>query len=121
MSTLIKSFYFAFQGLGYLVRTQRNARIQITIAILVTALGVWLGLPLDHWAILVLSMALVITAEAANTVIEVLLDWIQPEYHPKAKVVKDVAAGAVLLSASLSVIVGLLILGPPLWAHMPGN
>jgi undecaprenol kinase/diacylglycerol kinase (ATP) len=117
---LVDSFRHAFAGLWYALRTQRNSRIHLTVAIGVVALGLWLGLSYTQWAVLTLTIGFVLVSEMLNTVAESLVDLMCPEYHPQAKIVKDVAAGAVLLGAMLSVIVGLLVLGPPLWARIFG-
>jgi len=118
---LFESFRYAFAGLAYALRTQRNTRIHLSIAAIVIALGLWLGLPVGHWAILALTIGFVLVSEMLNTVTETLVDMISPDYHPLAKVSKDVTAGAVLLTAIVSVIVGLLVLGPPLWARLFGG
>lgn len=118
--TIIDSFRHAFAGLWYALRTQRNTRIHLTIAVAVVALGVWLGLSFTEWAVVVLTIGLVLVSEMLNTVAESLVDLISPDYHPQAKIVKDVTAGVVLLGAVLAVIVGLLVLGPPLWSRLLG-
>ncbi len=118
---LLESFRFAFAGLGYALRTQRNTRIHLTVAALVVALGLWLRLPPAHWALLALTIGLVLVGEMINTVVETLVDMITSDYHPLAKVTKDVMAAVVLLTAMFSVIVGLLVLGPPLWARLFGT
>jgi len=118
---IIESFRFAFSGLGYALRTQRNTRIHLTIAAAVVALGLWLGLSPTQWAVLALATGFVLVSEMLNTVAETLVDLVSPGYHPLAGVVKDATAGAVLLTAIISVIVGLLVLGPPLWARVFGN
>jgi len=115
---LRSSFRYAFAGLWYAWRTQRNTRIHLTVAGAVVALGIWLRLSPMEWALLVLTIGFVLVGEMLNTVAETLVDLVSPDYHPLAKVVKDVAAGAVLLTAIISVICGLLILGPPLWRRM---
>ena len=115
---ILDSFRFAFSGLRYALRTQRNTRIHLSIAAAVVALGVWLNLPFTQWAILALTVGFVLVGEMLNTVAETLVDLISPGYHPLAKIVKDVTAGAVLLTAIISVIVGLLVLGPPLWERV---
>jgi len=97
------------------LRTQRNARIHLSVALLVIALGLWLGLNRTEWAIIILTIGLVLAAESFNTVAEAAVDLATAEYHPLAKIAKDVAAGAVLLTAITAIVVGLLILGPPLW------
>jgi len=117
---ILDSFRFAFSGLWYVLRTQRNARVHLIIAVLVVLLGLWLGLPPTQWALLVQTIGFVLVSEMLNTVAETLVDLINPGYHPLAKVIKDVTAGAVLLAAAVSVVVGLLVLGPPLWARVCG-
>jgi len=100
------------------MRTQRNAWIHSTIAFVVFIVGLWLGLPPRDWAVIVLTAALVFTAEFINTSIEVTVDLASPEPHPLAKIGKDVGAGAVLVAAMAAVLIGLLILGPPLWQKL---
>ncbi len=117
---IIEAFRVAFAGLWYTLRTQRNMRVHLTIAGVVAVLGLWLNLPADQWAILALTSGLVLVSEMTNTVIEKLVDLVCPEYHPLAKIVKDMMAGAVVLAAIVAVIVGLLILGPPLWNELIG-
>jgi len=111
---LLDSFRYAFAGLSYALRTQRNTRIHLAIAATVVAMGVWLGLSFTDWAVLILTIGFVLVSEMLNTVAETLVDLINPGYHPLAKTIKDVTAGAVLLTALISVIVGLVVLGPPL-------
>jgi diacylglycerol kinase len=86
----------------------------------VIALGAWLSLSRIEWAILALAMGLVWIAEFFNTALEAVVDLASPDIHPLAKVSKDVGAAAVLIAAITSVVVGLLILGPPLWARLFG-
>jgi diacylglycerol kinase len=82
--------------------------------LLVIGVGIWVGLSYQAWAILMLTIGTVLVAEMLNTALEALVDLASPEYHPLAKNVKDLAAGSVLLWAIVAVIVGLVILGPPL-------
>jgi len=111
---LRRSFGNAFAGLWTVWRTQRNARIEVGISLVVIVMGVLLRVDLREWAILVLTIGLVLTAECLNTVVEAIVDLVSPDYHDLAKVAKDASAGAVLLLSIFSVIIGLLILGPPL-------
>jgi len=108
----------AGEGLFYAIRTQRNFRIHLVATALVVLMGVWLRLPGASWAILALMIGLVLVTEMMNTAAEALVDLASPDYHPLAKLVKDVAAGAVLVIALTSVVVGLIILGPPLLAEL---
>ncbi len=115
---LIASFGFAFAGIGYLFRTQRNARIHLAVAVIVCVLAAWLRVTRLEWAILVLTIACVLILEGLNTALEAVVDLASPQIHPLAKVAKDVTAGTVLVAATAAVIVGLLILGPPLWGRL---
>ena len=115
-SRIVDSFGFAFAGLRYCLRTQRNFRIHIAVAVLGTIAGLILGLGLIEWAVFATMVAMVLAAEMVNTMVESLVDLVTTEYHPLAKVAKDIAAGIVLLTAMASVIVGLLIFGPRLLA-----
>lgn len=114
----IASFRHAFHGWWYVIRTQRNAWIHASITTLVLILGLWLRLPARDWAVLILVIAMVWSAEFFNTSIEAVVDLASPVHHPLAKVGKDVGAAAVLIAAGAAVLVGLLILGPPLWQQI---
>jgi diacylglycerol kinase (ATP) len=114
----IASFRYAFQGWWYVLRTQRNAWIHAIASSLVFVLAAWLRLPAAEWAILILVIALVWSAEFLNTAIEAVVDLASPVHHPLAKVGKDVGAAAVLIAAGAAVLIGLLILGPPLLAKI---
>ncbi|MBI5824971.1 MAG: diacylglycerol kinase family protein [Chloroflexi bacterium] len=111
----IESFRHAFHGWAYVLRTQRNAWIHSAIAAAVFLVGLWLKIPPRDWAVIILTAALVFTAEFINTSIEVTVDLASPKTHPLAKIGKDVGAAAVLVSALAAIFIGLLLLGPPLW------
>jgi diacylglycerol kinase len=117
---LLRPFRFAVSGLWYALRTQRSMRIHLAIASAVLVVGLWLGLSADQWALLAMTSGLVLLSEMFNTMVEKLVDLVCPDYHPSAKTVKDIMAGAVLLAAIISVVVGLLVLGPPLWSRLMG-
>ena len=112
---LWQSFGHAWNGLIYALHTQRNARIHVLVGAIVATLWLWLKLDFIRGAILALTIGAVIVGELLNTALEALVDILSPEYHDRAKVAKDVAAGAVLVLGLTSIIIGLLILGPPLW------
>ena len=112
------SFKFAFAGWWHVLRTQRNAWIHALISLTVMAMAAWLRVDRRDWAVLILTIAVVWMAEFINTALEAVVDLASPELHPLAKVGKDVGAAAVLIGALASVIVGLLILGPPLWSAL---
>lgn len=118
---IFESFRFAFSGLWYALRTQRNTRIHLTITAAVVVLGLFLELSYVQWAVVTLTIGFVLVSEMLNTVAETLVDLLSPGYHPLAKIVKDVTAGAVLLAAIVSIVVGLLVLGPPLWERFFGG
>ncbi len=111
----LDSFRHALAGLFYMLRTQRNAWIHAVATISVIALGLWLQLETVRWAILAITIGLVWMAEFVNTALEAVVDLASPDIHPLAKTGKDVAAAAVLVGALTSVMVGLLVLGPPLY------
>ncbi len=114
-ATLLDSFGYAFAGLFHVIKTQRNMRIHLIIAVIVLVLGIYLKLEWLQWAILSLTIGFVLVAEMFNTVAESALDAATPYYHPLVRIAKDVAAGAVLVTSLVAVLVGLLVLGPPLW------
>ena len=118
---LLRSFAYAFAGIGYIVRTQRNARIELAIGIAAVVLGVWLGLSSLEWAVLAITIALVLALEWINTALELAVSLASPERHPSAKAAKDVAAACVLLGAITSVVVGLLVLAPRLVSRLTGT
>ena len=114
-ASLLHSFKYAFEGIWYVLRSQRNAKIHLGVTLAVILLGLFLRLSALHWAVLLVTIGMVFAAEMFNTVIESLIDLVSPNYHPLAKIAKDAAAGAVFILAMMSVLVGLLVLGPPLW------
>jgi diacylglycerol kinase (ATP) len=112
------AFRNAFRGWWYVIRTQRNAWLHAVVTTLVMLVAFWLHLPMRDWAVLLLTIALVWTAEFINSALEAVVDLASPQHHPLAKVGKDVGAAAVLIAALTSILVGLLILGPPLWEKL---
>ena len=114
------AFQYAFSGWWYVIRTQRNAWIHAVVSVSVTILSLWLGLTRQEWALIILAIAVVWTAEFINTALEAVVDLASPQHHPLAKVGKDVGAAAVLTAALSSILIGLLVLGPPLWLRLQG-
>jgi diacylglycerol kinase len=112
------AFRHAFEGIAFVLRSQRNAWIHSAATILVVAMGAWLNLSRDRWALITVAVALVWAAEITNTAIEALVDLVSPEPHPLARTAKDCAAAAVLVTSGMAVVIGLLVLGPPLWARL---
>jgi diacylglycerol kinase len=118
ITSRITAFGHAFRGWWHVLRTQHNSCIHSVFATTVVIVGLWVGLkPLD-WAVIVLTIAMVLTAEFINTAIEAVVDLASPVPLPLAKVGKDVGAGAVLVAALAGIVIGLLIIGPPLWTRL---
>ncbi len=108
---LIQSFGYAFHGIFSSMKEQ-NMRIHILSAFIVVTAGLLTGLSYSEWLIIIITISLVIGAEMINTAIENVVDLATPDIHPLAKQAKDIAAGAVLVFALTSVIIGLLIFLP---------
>lgn len=111
-SSLPASFGYAIRGIAWVAATQRNMKIHLAAAVAVFAAAVWFDLSLVESALAVLAVALVIVAETVNSAIEKVVDLVTPEYHPLARLAKDAAAGAVLLAAFFSVVIGALVFLP---------
>jgi len=110
MKSFFKSFLFAINGIK-LSFLQRNFKIHVACAI-IAAIGVFiLKINLTEWCIIVMCISLVISLEMINTALEQLVNLIEPNYNPKAGAIKDVAAGAVLVSSVISAIIGVMIFG----------
>lgn len=120
MSKFMASLAVAFSGIGFALRTQSHMRFHAFAALMACTLGLIVSLKPLEWAIILLVIAIVISAEMINTAVEQAVNLASPSIHPVAKAAKDVAAGAVLFAAAISAIIGLLILGPPLWRLLVG-
>lgn len=113
-----RSFHYAFSGWWFVIRTQRNAWIHAVISVAVIIVSFWLGLGERDWAVIVVAIAMVWTAEFLNTALEAVVDLASPEQNKLARVGKDVGAAAVLIAAVSAALIGFLILGPPLWQRL---
>jgi diacylglycerol kinase len=111
-----RSFKFAAEGLLYAFKTQRNLRIHFFFAFLIITAGIILKVNSLEFAVLVLTIAVVISMELFNTAIEAGINLVSPSNQPLAKIAKDLGAAAVLMFAIASIIIGLLIFGPRLLA-----
>lgn len=112
----LEAFKYAFTGWWFVIRTQRNAWIHMVVSIAVILLSFLLRISANSWALIILAIAMVWTAEFLNTALEAVVDLAtNHQQHELARVGKDVGAAAVLIAAVSSAIIGLLILGPPLW------
>jgi len=109
-----KAFRYAFAGWWHVIRTQRNAWIHTIFSMLAIGLGIWLRVTPAELALIILAIALVWTAEFLNTALEAVVDLASPQQHPLARVGKDVGAAAVLIASLASILIGVLVFGPPL-------
>ena len=109
---LRKSFGYAFKGIDDVIKHEPNMKIHVVVAILVVIMAFILKVSIIEWIILVLLIGAVLAAETINTTIENLVDMYTKEYDEKAKIVKDTAAGTVLILAITSAIIGLIIFIP---------
>jgi diacylglycerol kinase len=114
-----RSFHHAFAGFWFVIRTQRNAWIHATASVVVVIMAFWLALPPRDWATIIIAITIVWIAEFINTALEAVVDLAsKQEHHEMAKVGKDVGAAAVLIAAGSAALIGLLVLGPPLWERI---
>lgn len=111
-AAFLRSFVYAWAGIVYAVRTQRNMRVHVSLALLAILAGLVLRISPVEFALVFIAITSVFVAEMINTVVEATVDLAVQRYHPLARIAKDVAAGAVLVNAVLSVLVGMLIFGP---------
>lgn len=107
----MKAFKYAIQGIGQFVK-EPHARIHLISTAIVVALGFYLSVSKTEWYILLICCALVLSMEAINSALEYLTDIASPEIQPKAGLVKDIAAGAVLIASIFAAIIGLMIFVP---------
>ncbi len=110
------SFKYPVKGLRYAYRNEQNLVVDVGMAILVVIAGFIFKVSVTEWALLALTIGLVISCELINTAIEAVVDLVTEEYHPLAKVAKDTSAAAVFIFAIVAVIVGIIIFGPKLYA-----
>lgn len=105
-------FQYAWNGLKETIRLERNFRIHLVFTVVVIIVSALLQLKQWEWVAIIFAIALVLIAELMNTVIERTIDYIKPDIHPEAKIIKDVSAGIVLVAAILSITIGLIIFIP---------
>ncbi len=114
----LKSLRYALAGWLYMLRYQKNTRIQALASILVFLVGLWLGIAPHDWAVLVVIITMNWMAEFINAALEAAVNLASPNLHPMARVGKDVGAAAVLLTSVAAVVVGALVMVPPLLARL---
>ena len=113
-----ESLNCAIEGILYAAKTQRHMKVHFFVAALVLLLGLYLDISRMEFIILVLSITLVLFAEMINTAIEETINLIHEEYHPLAKIVKDAAAGGVLIASFGAIVTGYWILSKPLFSYV---
>lgn len=113
-----KSFKYAARGIWHVLRTEQNIQIHTVATAVVVVLAILLHITATEWAILLLTIGLVLSGEILNTVVEDFLDIIHPEHHESVRRIKDAIAGAVLLSAGIAVAEGVIIFGPRIVAAL---
>lgn len=114
LKRLLRSFRYATEGLRYVIKHEQNMQIHLVVGTVVILFALILNIPLLHFLIVLLVIGIVFALEAMNTAIERTVDLVTKEYHPVAKVAKDVAAGAVLIFSIFAAVIGLWIFIPPL-------
>jgi len=115
-------FRVAINGLVYTFRTQRHMRFHLWVVLAVIVLGVFFGLRLRELLVLLFTISLVLVAEMFNSAIEATVDLVEPRYHPLARFAKDIAAGAVMITTIVALVVGfLMLLGENRWEEIKLN
>ncbi len=112
MRRYFRSFLYALRGLGFAVKSEKNFRLEIVIAVIALAVVLFLPFSALERSLIFLSIALVLTLELANTAFERIMDILKPRVHPYARVIKDMMAGAVLLTTLTAIAIGITIFLP---------
>ena len=120
MGNIIKGFGFAFKGLWYVLRYERNARIHLVAAVFAFGLGLYLGVSDVELAAIFFAIIIVFLAEIFNTAIEKTLDLIDMEHNPRIMIIKDMVAGGVLVAAGAAAVIGVMIFAPHIWRLWQG-
>jgi len=108
----MKTFKHAFKGIFLVLKQERNFQIHIIASILAITVGYFLQIDRYDWLIMIITISVVLAAEMINSAVEYLCDFVSPDFNEKIKVVKDISAGAVLITAICALIIGLVIFGP---------
>lgn len=111
----IKSVGFALRGALLLIKTEASIKIQVFIALVMTALGFYFDISNTEWILQIFAIALVLGIEGMNTAVEKIADFIHPEFHEKIGFIKDIAAGAVMMVSIASAIIGMIIYLPKIF------
>ena len=114
MKTFFRSVFYAIEGVKYFFSRNRNAKFQVVMGITAIVLGITVSLPSFQWLLVLFCIGLVISLEMINSAIEKYCDLVTTDFHPRIKMIKDVAAGAVLVASLMSLVIGLIIFIPAL-------
>lgn len=117
MNRFLKSFGYAFSGLNYAFKSQFNFKVHVVALVVVSFAGWYFKLSATEWIWIIMASGMVLMTELLNTALEVLVDLVSPDLHPKAKIIKDVAAAAVLITALTAVTIGLVIFIPKILGY----
>jgi diacylglycerol kinase len=112
MQSFLKAFAYAFSGMINFFRHERNGKIQLLAAVMAVVFGSVLHVSLQEWMWLIACIATVLSFEMMNTAVEKICNMVQPGFHPTVKLIKDVAAAAVLLVAFFSAVIAAIIFLP---------
>jgi diacylglycerol kinase len=112
---VFRSFKYAWAGARLLFKHENNAKVHLLAALVVILTGFWLNISGIEWGVVCLAIGCVWAAEAFNTALEKLCDWLQPEQHPVVKIIKDLSAAAVFFVAMAAAMAGLIIFLPKIW------
>ncbi len=108
----LKGCGYAIKGALLLLKTEPSIQVQAVIAIIMTAFGFYIGITNTEWMLQIFAIGLVMSIEGVNTTAEAIADFIHPDFHDKIGFIKDVAAGAVFIAATIAVIIGCIIYIP---------
>ena len=108
----LKSFVYAFEGVMYFIKHEAQALIHLIAIVAVIGAGYWFNISLTEWIAVIFAIGIVVSAEMLNTAIEKLTDMVSPQINEQAKIVKDLAAGAVLIASLTAFIIGLIVFLP---------
>ena len=111
----LKSFVYAFEGVMYFIKHEAQALIHLIAIVAVIGAGYWFNISLTEWIAVIFAIGIVVSAEMLNTAIEKLTDMVSPQINEQAKIVKDLAAGAVLIASLTAFIIGIIVFLPKIW------
>lgn len=115
MERLIKSFSHAIDGLKILITEEKNYLLHLSASLFACLLGFWLKITPAEWSLLFVLIGFVLTAETLNTSIENIMDFVCLQEKDQIRKIKDLSAAAVLISAIVAAVVGVIIFAPKLW------